>query len=125
MCVHKRAHWWGREGLLEGGATGGRVGVRRRKGGREGGRKRNGERAEIEREREEEEGGREEEGEGHLPFLVWSGLGGKKEKEKWREVSLCAGVCECGGAGQASLLRSLFLSLPPQLQGPASGGTAY
>lgn len=97
------------------------------KEGRKGGGKEEkwGERAEIEREREEEERGREEEGEGHLPFLVLSGLGGKKEKEKWREVSLCAGVCECGGAGRASLLRSLFLSLPPQLQGPASGGTAY
>lgn len=124
MCAQARS-LVGQGRAVEGGATGRRVGVRRRKGGREGGRKRNEERAEIEREREEEERGREEEGEGHLPFLVWSGLGGKKEKEKWREVSLCAGVRECGGAGQASLLCSLLLSLPPQLQGPASGGTAY
>lgn len=85
-----------------------------REGGREG-RKRRGEKAEIERDpeiklekRNNEKKRRKREGE----RLIFSSLGGKSKKEKWSEVSLCAGVCECGGVGRLASSPASSHSLP-------------
>lgn len=66
---------------VEGGATGGRVGVRRRKGGREGGRKRNGEREQRLKERERRKRGGEKKRERDT-YLFWSGLVWEERKRK-------------------------------------------